>query len=450
MCGLVAIVGKWGSGFSKPSMDIFHDLLFVDSLRGEDSTGMFVVERDGDVSIAKEASHSYQFQSSKEYKDLMNLGYRNGRFAVGHNRKATKGDITDDNAHPFQVDDKIVLVHNGTLWGDHKTLAETEVDSHAIAHVLAENPEDIQQAMSKINGAYALIWYDVEKEKLHFLRNSQRPLCYVETENAWVFSSEPSMLAFALNHNNVLPKGKIETLAENTLSTFHWDGKVMDVVNTKINPYVAPVLPSTGSWTPRRSGAGNLMEDDNLWKFGEENFREGLRTGAGMIPLRQVHTREQPINDYTSSGAGRAVIEEEKIAKERACIMSRRRLGQVQQAYPKGMVVDITCHDTVYVNGKNDDAGSFIYGTLDEDPYILVKIHLEKGTDEYEILDWTLNNKAAQATVNSVVYRPYSGTYQGSLTGFAMIYAGNFQSPKIVKQPVPDTFATSTIHLGEN
>lgn len=444
MCGLVAVVAKWQTGFSKQTIDAFADLLFIDALRGEDSTGMFVVEKDGDVSLAKEATHSVVFQRSKEYKDLMSTAYRNGRYLVGHNRKATKGSITDENAHPFAVDDKIVLVHNGTLWGDHKEMANTEVDSHAIAHVLADNPDDVQKAFDKINGAYALIWYDVLKEKLHLLRNSQRPLFWVETQDAWIYSSEVSMLAFAITRNNLTLKGKIEGQPDHLLTTFHWKNGSMDVNSLHIIPYVYPayVAPTNGyskidEYTPELK---RIETNDSLWKFGDENFQE---EASRLEILRQVPTRTESV--------GKAVAEEEKIARENSCILSRRRFPQVEAAYTKGLRLTMTCVDTVYVNGKNDDSGSFIYGTLNDDPYILVKTHLPKGTDENKILDWTLNNRIVTITVNNIIYRPYSAAYNNTLTGFALIFGKDLSSPGYtLANANDDTFASSTIQLGNN
>jgi hypothetical protein len=80
MCGLVCAIAKHASGFSRASLDAFHDLLYIDAVRGEDSTGVFLVEKDGDVSLAKEASHAYQYMQAPAYKELMNQAFKTGRY----------------------------------------------------------------------------------------------------------------------------------------------------------------------------------------------------------------------------------------------------------------------------------------------------------------------------------------------------------------------------------
>ncbi len=220
MCGLVGLMSKFKNGFTHRQVEIFNTLLYIDALRGEDSTGAFVVDNIGNVHIAKEAYSSYHTIASKKYKELMGKAMSKGWCVVGHNRKATKGTINDENAHPFWVDDKLVLVHNGTMHGDHKQHKNVEVDSHAIAHLIAERPT-LEEALGEFHAAYALIWYDVMKKQMNFLRNSQRPLHFVETENEFIWASEAEMLAFTMDRMNILPaKGeRIFMQKEMTLST---------------------------------------------------------------------------------------------------------------------------------------------------------------------------------------------------------------------------------------
>jgi hypothetical protein len=139
----------------------------------------------------------------KDFKSFCDDLLKDGKIFVGHNRAATKGDITDANAHPFSVDDKIVLVHNGTVRGDHKKLKDTEVDTEAIAHVIAEEP-DISKALKKINAAYALVWYDIQKKKLHLIRNHERPLYTATLKNGgFIFASEKETLDYVISRHTL-------------------------------------------------------------------------------------------------------------------------------------------------------------------------------------------------------------------------------------------------------
>lgn len=201
MCGIVGLINKSKFGFNKAELDAFELMLFMDTLRGDDSTGVFLVTNDGSVQIAKEVGDGANFLRSKEWQAMRSKAFTSGWAIIGHNRKATKGSVTDENAHPFWDDDKIVLVHNGSLW-NHKQIADTEVDSHAICKLLAREP-DHEAALQQLNGAFALVWYDVEPQNLHLVRNDQRPLSHTANHNAWFISSEKSIMDFALTRAGV-------------------------------------------------------------------------------------------------------------------------------------------------------------------------------------------------------------------------------------------------------
>jgi hypothetical protein len=113
------------------------------------------------------------------------------------------------------------LVHNGTVWGDHKKLKDVEVDSEAIAHIIASEP-DPEVALKKINAAYALIWYDIEKKQLNIIRNKERPLAWVETPTAFYLASEGLMLDFVMRRCNQRPvyETKIEEFEIHNLDTW--------------------------------------------------------------------------------------------------------------------------------------------------------------------------------------------------------------------------------------
>jgi hypothetical protein len=216
MCGIVGVITKYKNGFTSKQIDIFNTLLYIDALRGEDSTGAFCVSNLGNVDIVKEASTSAIAMSNSDYNTFTTKAIRNGWALVGHNRKATKGDISDANAHPFWVEDKLVLVHNGTMYGDHKQHAKVDVDSHAIAHLIAEK-DTLEEALGEFHAAYALVWYDVKQKALNFLRNSQRPLHYLETATEIIYASEKEMIEFVKDRESLTTKSPIHLLKEMTL-----------------------------------------------------------------------------------------------------------------------------------------------------------------------------------------------------------------------------------------
>jgi hypothetical protein len=219
MCGIVGFASAYMGGFSKQEVDAFADMLFFDTLRGWDSTGVFGVDKHKNVGIWKEASDGGSFIRRPEFNEYKQALIRAGVFAVGHNRAATRGTITDKNAHPFVVDDKIVLVQNGTYKGSHKHHKDTEVDTEAVAHVISEN-EDITTALKKINAAYALVWFNAETGKLHMIRNPERPLWLLElTSGGLMWASEPGFMENAADRHGLKYTQQSYMLEANVLVT---------------------------------------------------------------------------------------------------------------------------------------------------------------------------------------------------------------------------------------
>ena len=226
MCGLVGMITNASNGFSSKEMDMFTDMLFLDTLRGFDSTGVCGVENNGSAVVHKEASDGLRFLVSKEYKEFRGEMISRGKFVMGHNRAATRGEVVDKNAHPFIIDDKIILMQNGTYKGDHRVLKNTEVDTEAVAHVIAEHEDEVEEALQKINASYALSWYNAETHTLHLIRNSERPLYIAEFGAQGIaWASEAAFITFAADRANVKLKGAPTMLDPGVHRTFTLDNK---------------------------------------------------------------------------------------------------------------------------------------------------------------------------------------------------------------------------------
>lgn len=238
MCGIVGMVASSTTGFNWNQQRIFNQLLWVNTLRGEDSTGVFGVNQEGNVDYLKTAGDAHEMITSKEYKDFKDNIFSDYRMVVGHNRKATRGAVSDDNAHPF-VEDTIALVHNGTLVNHGKLTKElVEVDSHAILHSIVER--GYEETLKDIEGAFTLAWYDTKDKTLRVIRNDQRPLYIASTFGAWYFASEKEMLELVLGRED----SKIADMTECVPGTmYYWE---MDDVN---NLWYKPVE----LWSPPKS-----------------------------------------------------------------------------------------------------------------------------------------------------------------------------------------------------
>ena len=203
MCGIVGIISKNQNGFQHVHTSIFTEMLLADILRGSDSTGCFGVTRKGIVEILKADVHAADFIRLEQYDKFKTRIWRSYSAVIGHNRSATFGKISADNAHPFK-DGNITLVHNGTISNSHKLKKNVEVDSMAIAHTI--NSNEVDKALESIDGPFALGWHDEKSKTINLARNNMsggRPLHYIETSDAWIICSEPILGYWILARNRI-------------------------------------------------------------------------------------------------------------------------------------------------------------------------------------------------------------------------------------------------------
>jgi hypothetical protein len=247
MCGLVGIIGE---SDNKATLDMFKYMLFFDTLRGWDSTGVFTVNKVTDgVSIIKKAMPAPDFIQMPSVRKILTAptAYAGERYSamIGHNRAATVGDVNSVNAHPFDHGD-ITLVHNGTLRN------ERILDSYAVHDVDSEmlcddfNRNGWKDTIEKTVGAYALIWNDASDNTINILRNAERPLhiaiCYRKGSqpNTMIgkpfvaVASESWMLTAAAERAGITIEGKPELIPTCKKLTFDLDDmcrKDLDVGN---------------------------------------------------------------------------------------------------------------------------------------------------------------------------------------------------------------------------
>lgn len=207
MCGLVGM-----AGFLEYKHRLaMKDLLFLDTLRGRDSTGLGVVSRDRQVLIRKMTVPGSEFIEYPVVEKSMSYG---DQVWIGHNRFKTTGDVSKANAHPFEivdVDDTVILLgaHNGTLsnkWSIEQKLKgeKYETDSEALFNYLVEAP-NYKEAVNNFKGAWSLVWWDATADALYFCRNQERPLIYAYTKDkkVLIWASEAWMLLAAARRNGI-------------------------------------------------------------------------------------------------------------------------------------------------------------------------------------------------------------------------------------------------------
>ena len=313
MCGIVGVVAKSPSGLYSDQADIFEELLYADGVRGMDSTGVFQVSYKNKVNVLKQAANPGVFCATDSFQRFKKELPKSARLVIGHNRKATWGDITSKNAHPFDADG-IVLVHNGYIANHNELDKDVEVDSQSIITALnkAENPVD---AIGKLFGAWAIVWYNHGKKKLYMARNHERPLAIIHTDQFLYLASEAKMLEWVLSRNVKWQRSfnsiELETnkVYEISLDPFSIDKH--DVVPRVV--VTAPSKPTQAYWPST------------------EVYHEG---GMGETATCEFEL-EAKVEPLTEAGRAAARIKAEEAFKDAV----ETRVQQVRKLYPHNTYV---------------------------------------------------------------------------------------------------------------
>lgn len=230
MCGLVGI---YSSNFFMKHKQVLADMLYLDTWRGRDSTGVAAVRHNADTVTLKSTVPGYEFVEGPALENHLKL---NDFCWIGHNRFGTVGKNTKSNAHPFEVLDEdgtclLVGAHNGTLKNrfDLDNYAQYGTDSEALFHQIAH--KGLEQTLSQVQGAWALTYYDHNEEQLRIIRNKERPLFYAfeEGRKTLIWASEMWMIRVACSRAGIkLEKDQVFSFAEDTLYSFPAPDKIND------------------------------------------------------------------------------------------------------------------------------------------------------------------------------------------------------------------------------
>ncbi len=193
MCGIVGIIGK---GEIAP--------LLVKSLarleyRGYDSCGVATLNSHG-LEVRKDVG------PVAEVACRQGLALAEGKVGIGHNRWATHGGVSRENAHPhLSCDRSFAVVHNGIISNHHALRAElqgrghcfsSETDTEVFAHLLEEThrpgvsiDEAFVKALRRLEGTFAIAMLSSHDPNRIFCAREQSPLVLgIAPENSFVAS----------------------------------------------------------------------------------------------------------------------------------------------------------------------------------------------------------------------------------------------------------------------
>jgi asparagine synthetase B (glutamine-hydrolysing) len=290
MCGIWGVFPTDTKGFYPIDMGLFESAMTMTAMRGSHSTGMALVAGAKEKPrVVKTVGGPAFLINTDAWEKITEFATKKAKVAFGHGRFATKGSITNKNAHPF-THDHITLVHNGTIHmglKEQHTELETEVDSHALCALIAQ--KGLVEALSTIYGAYALVVHDAKEGCVYVVRNDERPLHRIVMHDKHIILSEweaCKYLAFKLG----VPNAAIEHYPKHMIFKYdiasaEWtvDNSLKELMEKKYAPTIT--TPWTGS-TPSKHG-GNI-------KWGEP---KGNRETTYYCVIDLLCTKIEPVEN---------------------------------------------------------------------------------------------------------------------------------------------------------
>jgi len=277
-----------GNGITVQDVNLFREMLYVDAVRGRDSTGIMSLGDSGWFDWRKLSGMPTELLGSVSTTKFFSSATTLGMCLFGHNRAATKGVVNTDNAHPFE-EGNIVLMHNGTLDNEYSFKEwqnkDIQVDSQLAASLL--NIYGVEETLRRISGAFTFIWFDIAEKKIKIIRNEERPLymAYSTKDQRFYFASEGMMLQWVLSRNKV-DYDKIISISAGDLYEFTTDSFDYTQTTMKLNEKFVSKWESYYDTTNHTRGVAKthtpvakLLEDLPNHKIGERVIMEVLDFG---------------------------------------------------------------------------------------------------------------------------------------------------------------------------
>lgn len=337
MCGIVGVAGNLTAKEEKA----FNTMLILDAIRGIDSTGAAFIHSHVDPTITKQVGNPYELMGMGVYTKAMNKA---NKAIIGHNRWATVGDVSRRTAHPFEFD-SLIGVHNGTLKTKWKLAdaADFKVDSENFFHHV--DKLGLKDAMKNMDGAWSLVWWDKYEDKLCFLRNKERPMHIVfsEDKSKMFWASERWMVAVAADREGI-KLGEFHTTGEDLLYEFEIDA------TGKIGKPVVTPMPST--YVPP-------------YPQNQQNYNRGPVTTYWDSKSQTQVTKPIVTTNETKTPSNVVTLPAEK----------KSTASRKFYVNSKNIELDLESLDTD-VNGAN-----YIHCFDSAEPYIAIRLYYKKGED---------------------------------------------------------------------
>ena len=248
MCGIIGYVGK------KDSVgEILLDGLRKLEYRGYDSCGMAVLS---DAIVLKK-----DVGKVEEVNKVLNFSELKGRIGIAHNRWATHGSVTRENAHPHLSNSgKIAVVHNGIIenYQELKSFlisngfklhsqTDTEVIPNLIEFFMREGSffDAFRLALGRLEGSYAVVAV-CENEKVLLAARKNSPLVIGVGEGEYFVASDIPAFLDRTKRVIYLEEGDIAKIGDD-----------IEIFNAGRDSFVERPI-NTVEWNPKQANKGEF------------------------------------------------------------------------------------------------------------------------------------------------------------------------------------------------
>ena len=239
MCGIVAYLGE------KEAIPIILAGLKRLEYRGYDSSGVSAFENENLRTFKKQGKVA-------DLEDFIGSQKLSSTIGIGHTRWATHGEPSDRNAHPHSSFHRsLSIIHNGIIENYNalkKELSQkgisftsdtdTEVLASFIEDIKRENnlslEKAVQQALSAIDGAYAIVVMDEDNPSKLVAARKGSPMVLGVGKNEYFIASDATPI--------IEYTDEVVYLNDEEVAVIERDGfKITNIHNQEQNPYIQKV-----------------------------------------------------------------------------------------------------------------------------------------------------------------------------------------------------------------